>query len=157
MLTGLSTFLEKSRYGKEYVATSTINAPAEAVWRVLTDATAYAAWNPEIIGIEGSFTIGERIKARVRLGDGVVRGVTMRVTAFAAPSLMEWVGGLPFGLFVGRRTFTVTPVAGGAEFRLHLRMSGPLSSMIIKSVGDRQREIDGFASALKSRVETTLT
>jgi uncharacterized protein YndB with AHSA1/START domain len=140
---------------KEYVTTSTINASAERVWKVLTDAAGYAAWNPEIIGIEGHFTLGGQIKARVRLGDGAVRGVTMRVTALAAPSLMEWVGGLPLGLFVGRRTFTVTPVAGGTQFRLYLRMSGLLSPMIIKSVGDRQPEVDSFAAALKTRVETT--
>jgi len=140
---------------KEYVTTSTINAPVEKVWKVLTDAAGYAAWNPEIIGIEGRFTLGARIKARVRLGDGAIRAVPMRVTTLAAPSTMEWVGGLPLGLFVGQRTFTVTPTAGGSEFRLHLRMSGLLSPMIIKSVGDRQPEIDSFAAALKTRVETT--
>jgi len=34
-------------------------------------------------------------------------------------------------------------------------MSGLLSPMIIKSVGDRQPELDGFAAALKTRVEAT--
>jgi len=139
----------------EYVATSTINASVERVWKVLADAPGYAAWNPELIAIEGHFVLGGTIKARVRLGDGKVRRVTMRVTALAAPSMMEWVGGLPFGLFVGRRTFEVTPAAEGAQFRLHLRMSGLLSPMIIKSVGDRQPEVDSFAAALKTRVETT--
>jgi hypothetical protein len=66
---------------------------------------------------------------------------------------MEWVGGLPLGLFTGRRLFTVTPVPGGAEFRMHLRMSGPMSSLIIKSVGDRQPEVDRFSAALKQRAE----
>jgi hypothetical protein len=32
-------------------------------------------------------------------------------------------------------------------------MSGALSSLIIKSVGDRQPEIDSFAAALKARAE----
>jgi hypothetical protein len=47
----------------------------------------------------------------------------------------------------------VMPVPGGAEFRMHLRMSGPLSSLIIRSVGDRQPEVDRFTTALKSRAE----
>jgi hypothetical protein len=34
-------------------------------------------------------------------------------------------------------------------------MSGLLSPMIIKSVGDRQPEVDSFAAALKARAETT--
>jgi len=66
---------------------------------------------------------------------------------------MEWKGGLPFGLFVGRRIFTVVPTNGGTEFRMHLRMSGPLCSLILKSVGDRQPEIDRFSAALKARAE----
>ena len=77
----------------------------------------------------------------------------MRVTAFEAPSRMEWTGGLPLGLFVGRRTFTVMPRDGAVEFRMHLRMSGPLAPLILKSVGDRQPEIDRFSSALRAHVE----
>jgi hypothetical protein len=50
---------------------------------------------------------------------------------------------------VGRRT----ACASGVDFRLHLQMSGPLSSLILKSVGDRQPEIDSFSSALKRRAE----
>jgi uncharacterized protein YndB with AHSA1/START domain len=130
-----------------------INAPAQHVWNVLTDAASYHEWNPEIVGVEGRMALGERITARVRLGDGAIRRVPMRVTHFEEPSRMDWLGGLPLGLFVGRRTFTVTPSQGGAEFRLHLEMSGPLSSFISKSVGDRQPEVDSFAAALKRRAE----
>jgi uncharacterized protein YndB with AHSA1/START domain len=138
---------------KEYVTTCAINASPATVWAILTNADGYAAWNPEILGITGQIVSGGRITARVRLGDGAIRSVTMRVTALEPPSRMEWTGGIPLGLFVGRRTFTVTPTASGTEFRLHLRMSGALSSMIIKSVGDRQPEIDSFAAALKARAE----
>lgn len=138
---------------KEYVTTCVIDASPETVWAILTDADGYAEWNPEIIGIAGPIVSGGRITARVRLGDGAVRSVTMRVTALEAPTRMEWIGGMPLGLFIGRRTFAVTPSARGSEFRLHLRMSGALSSLIIKSVGDRQPEIDSFAAALKARAE----
>jgi len=138
---------------KEYVSTCTIDAAPAAVWHILTDAERYTEWNPEIIAIAGLIAPDARITARVRLGDGAVRSVPMRVTALDAPSRMEWTGGLPLGLFVGRRTFTVTPRGDAAEFRLHLQMSGPLSSLIIKSVGDRQPEVDSFAAALKARAE----
>lgn len=138
---------------KEYMTTCVIDASPATVWATLTDADGYAEWNPEIIGIAGPIVLGGRITARVRLGDGAIRSVTMRVTALEAPMRMEWIGGMPLGLFIGRRTFTVTPSARGSEFRLHLRMSGALSSLIIKSVGDRQPEIDSFAAALKARAE----
>jgi uncharacterized protein YndB with AHSA1/START domain len=130
-----------------------INAPPERVWQVLTDAAAYHEWNPEIVGVEGQMGLGKRIVARVRLGDGALRRVPMRVSRFEVPSRMECLGGLPLRLFVGRRTFTVTPRSGGSEFRLHLEMSGLLSPFISKSVGDRQPEVDSFSAALKRRVE----
>ena len=130
-----------------------INASPERVWQVLTDAAAYHEWNPEIVGVEGQMGLGKRIVARVRLGDGALRRVPMRVSRFEVPSRMEWLGGLPLRLFVGRRTFTVTPRSGGSEFRLHLEMSGLLSPLISKSVGDRQPEVDSFSAALKRRVE----
>lgn len=138
---------------KEYVTEVSIRAQPEAVWKILTDAAGYGAWNPEILAIAGRMEAGGRIKARVKLGDGAIRQVPMKVTVFEAPSRMEWKGGLPFGLFTGVRTFTVAPDAGGARFRLHLRMSGRLAPLILKSVGDRQPEIDGFAAGLKARAE----
>ena len=138
---------------KEYVSTTRIDASPERVWAVLTDGATYRDWNPEIVGIDGRIVLGARITAHVRLGDGAVRAVPQRVTALEAPARMEWTGGLPLGLFVGRRTFTVTPAENGSEFRMHLRMSGPLSSLILKSVGDRQPEIDTFSAALKRRAE----
>jgi len=141
---------------REYLTTATIAAPPAAVWAVLTDAARYTEWNPEIVGVAGAFAVGSRVVASVRLGDGAIRRVPQRVTVFEAPSTMQWRGGLPFGLFVGRRTFTVMsgPAGKGSEFRMHLRMSGPLASMILKSVGDRQPEIDAFSAALKARVES---
>ena len=138
---------------KEYTTTTLIDAPPDRVWAILTQAAEYGRWNPEIVAIDGQFALGSRITARVRLGSGAMRAVPMRVTAFEPPKRMEWTGGIPLGLFVGRRTFTVTSTPRGVEFRLHLRMSGPLSSLIIKSVGDRQPEVDSFAAALKARAE----
>ena len=139
---------------REYVTTSSIRAPAAAVWSILTDAAGYADWNPEILGVDGRMALNERIKARVRVGGGAIRAVSLRVTAFdEASRRMEWTGGLPLGLFVGRRILSVTPRDGGSEFRMDLRMSGPLAPLILKSLGDRQPEIDSFSAALRARAE----
>ena len=142
-----------ARPPSEYLTVATVNAPVDRVWAVLVDASRYATWNPEIIGIDGSFAVGERFTARVRLGNGAVRSVSMTVTRFDPLACMEWIGGLPFGLFVGRRLFTLAPCDGLTEFRMHLRMTGLLAPLIIRSVGDRQPEIDSFAAALKAHAE----
>jgi uncharacterized protein YndB with AHSA1/START domain len=138
---------------KEYTSTSIIGASPETVWAILTDGGGYREWNPEIIGVDGRIALAERITAHVRLGDGAVRAVSLRVSELEPPTRMEWTGGLPLGLFVGRRMFTLTPCAAGVEFRLHLHMSGLLAPLILKSVGDRQPEIDSFSTALKARCE----
>ena len=102
-----------------YTTNAQIKASPEAVWRILTDAPNYAAWNPEIVGIQGRFVAGERIKASVKVKAGggkmAVRAVGLRVTALTPPTAqnprgsMEWTGGLPFGLFTGLRILTVSP------------------------------------------------
>jgi uncharacterized protein YndB with AHSA1/START domain len=137
----------------EYSTEVLIRAAPATVWRILTDSTGYAGWNPEVIAIDGPMVRDGRIKARVRLGDGAIRAVAMRVTAFEPPSRVQWTGGLPLGLFTGVRTFTVAAGDGGSRFRMHLRMSGRLAPMILASVGDRQPEIDRFSAALKARAE----
>jgi uncharacterized protein YndB with AHSA1/START domain len=137
----------------EFVTKATIRATPETVWRVLTDTQGYAEWNPEIVGIEGRMAPNERILARVKVGNGAIRSVPLRVSAFDAPSRMEWTGGLPLGLFTGRRIFTVAPADGAVEFCMLVQMSGLLAALMVKAVGDRQTEIDGFAQALQARVE----
>jgi len=137
----------------EFLTTSTIRAAPETVWEILTDAAGYAEWNPEIVTIEGRMALGERIRARVKVGSGAIRTVPLRVTAFDAPSRMEWTGGLPLRLFTGRRILTVTPGDGVVEFRMLVQMSGLLAGLMVKAVGNRQTEIDGFSSALKARAE----
>jgi uncharacterized protein YndB with AHSA1/START domain len=137
----------------EFITRSTIRAAPKAVWELLTDAPGYAEWNPEIVAIEGRMAPGERIRARVKVGSGAIRTVPLRVTAFEAPARMEWTGGLPLGLFTGRRTFTVTPGDSVVEFRMLVQMSGLLAPLMVKAVGNRQAEIDGFSAALKARAE----
>jgi uncharacterized protein YndB with AHSA1/START domain len=137
----------------EYVTQATIAASPDLVWRILTDPAGYAWWNPEILGVDGRFGIGERIAVKVRIPSGAVRSVSLRITAFEPVRQMEWTGGLPFGLFVGKRTISVYPNGDGTRFRMHLSMTGPLAPLIRKSVGDRQADIDSFSKALKTHAE----
>lgn len=135
----------------EFVTTATMQAPPDRVWAVLTDPDRYAAWNPEIVSLAGRMALGQRLKARVKVGSGAIRPVTLRVTAFDPSSRhMEWTGGLPFGLFTGLRILTVAADTSGSLFRMIVRMSGPLAGLMVKSVGDRQKEIDAFSLALKA-------
>ena|SRR6266851_9342754 len=139
---------------KEFTTTTSIKATPESVWAILTDAPGYTHWNPEITRIGGRIALGEKIRAHVNLGGGVIRPVTVRVTALELMRRMVWTGGLPLGLFTGRRTFSLKPRDGGmVEFTLHLQFSGPMSPLIAKSLGDRQPDIDALAEGLKNCAE----
>jgi hypothetical protein len=139
---------------KEFTTTTSIRATPESIWAILTDGPGYTHWNPEIVRIDGQIAPGQKITAHVNLGRGVIRPVSVRVTALEPMQRMVWTGGMPLGLFTGRRTFTITPRAGGAvDFTLHLHFSGPMSPLIARSLGDRQPDIDALAAGLKKHAE----
>jgi hypothetical protein len=119
----------------------------------LTDAAGYQRWNPEILAIDGVFKASGHIQVRVRIGSGAVRSLTLTVTEFLPPNRMQWTGGMPGGLFVGKRTLTASPKAAGTEFQMVVEMSGPLAPLITKSLGNRQPELDAFSAALKAEAE----
>jgi hypothetical protein len=84
--------------------------------------------------------------------------VTVSVTELEPMRRMVWKGGMPLGLFSGRRTFTLAPRADGfVDFTLNIRFSGLFSSLIAKSLGDRQPDIDALAAGLKRWAEQRLS
>ena len=74
--------------------------------------------------------------------------------ALEPPTRMTWVGGMPFGLFKGVRTFTLTP-EGDRTTRFHMReeFTGPLLSMIWRSMPDLTPSFEQFADGLKAAAE----
>jgi hypothetical protein len=139
---------------KEFIASTGIRATPEAVWEILTDASGYERWNPEIIRVDGRIALGQKIKAHVLLHGGVVRPVSVRVTNLEPPHRMVWAGGMSLGLFTGRRIFSIVPRDDGTvEFTMRVQLSGPLAPLIAKSLGNRQPEIDALASGLKKWAE----
>ena len=104
--------------------------------------------------MEGQIALGKNIKAYLLLHGGVIRQVPVRVTVLEPPLRMVWTAGLPFGLFTGRRTFSITPCADGVcEFTMHLDFRGPLSPLIAGSLGNRQPDIEALAAGLKKWAE----
>jgi hypothetical protein len=139
---------------KEFATTTSIKAAPEVVWAILTDGPGYANWNPEIVRVDGRISLGEKIKAHVNLGGGTIRQVTVRVTALEPMRRMVWTGGLPLGLFTGRRSFSIASGVGSlVEFTMRLHFSGLFSSAIAKSLGNRQPDIDALAAGLKKWAE----
>jgi hypothetical protein len=136
----------------EYQASTTIDAPPERVWAVLTDTGKWPEWDPFCDKIEGSLSLGAKMKAFSKLSPG--RAFPLKVTVLEANRKMTWSGGMPLGLFKGERTFTLEPNGSGTAFTLREVFSGPMLKLIGKSIPDMTEAFQAFAAGLKKRVES---
>ena len=137
---------------KGFATTIVIDAPAEAVWSLLTDAAGYPAWNSTVDKIDGRIARGENVTVHAKASPG--RTFPLRVSVFDAPSRMVWTGGLPLGLFTGTRIFTLTPApSGGVVFSMQERFTGLMAGLITRSIPDLQPAFDACAADLKRAAE----
>lgn len=137
---------------KSYEAQATIKASTDQVWAVLVDGPHYPDWDSGVVSVEGTIAPGETIKVVSSVNPG--RTFPVKVTVFEPGRSMTWKGGMPLGLFKGVRTFTLTPTEDGAtRFEMVEVYSGPLLSMMWKSMPDLGPSFDRFASGLKKRAE----
>ena len=138
---------------KEYQAQATIHASADTIWAILIDASAYPEWDPYCDKIEGRIALGEKIKAFSKLSPG--RAFPVKVTEMVPNQSMIWSGGMPFGLFKGVRTFTLTPEdSTSTTVTLREVFSGPFLVLIGGSIPDMSEAFEKFVAGLKSRAET---
>jgi hypothetical protein len=137
---------------KSYEASATIEAPPEAVWKVLVDGGSYTAWDSGVIALEGDIALGERLKVTSEANPK--RAFPVRVTEVEPTRSMRWSGGMPRGLFKGERTFTLRPRGEAeTEFVLREEYSGPMLGLIWRSMPDLGPSFEKFARGLKARAE----
>ncbi len=139
---------------KQFQAAATINASPEAVWSILTDASAYPSFDPYCDKIEGEIAPGQKIKAFSKLSPG--RAFPVKVTEFEPGNRMVWAGGMPLGLFKGERTFSLSPGENGTvHFDMREVFSGPMLALIGKSLPDMTEAFQKFAEGLKAKAEAS--
>src|SRR5882757_7605263 len=110
---------------KTFQVSTSINATADAIWQILTDASKYTTWNKTVDRVEGRIAPGEKVTVHAKLSPG--RAFPVKVTEFVPGRKMVWAGGIPLGLFRGERTFTLTERGDGrVEFRMSEVFSGLL-------------------------------
>jgi hypothetical protein len=136
---------------KSYDAEATIEAPAEAIWTILTDAPGYAEWDSGVQRVEGTIAPGEKIKVVSEANPG--RAFPVKVTAFEPARAMTWSGGMPLGLFKGVRTFSLTPNDTSTRFVMREEYTGPMLPLIWRSMPDLGPSFAQFARGLKQRAE----
>ncbi len=127
-----------------------IAAEPGAVWAVLTDPGRIVAGGMGITRLEGRIAAGERIRLESQVAPG--RVFTLRVEEAEAPRRMVWASGAPL-MFNGRRSFTLTPGAGGTEFHMAAVYKGLMLPLIWRSMPDMQPGFEQFADGLKRMAE----
>lgn len=129
-----------------------IAAPIDRVWHVLTKDMPVDPIPFGILRFEG--TINQSAKIKLWSEISPKRAFALNVDIFDAPKKMLWRGGMPFGLFTGKRTFTLSPETGGCRFHMKEVFTGPMSGMVCKSMPDLTPSFAKFAQALKAQAET---
>jgi hypothetical protein len=131
-----------------------IDAPAERVWRVVTDFARYPEWNPFIVRAAGEQRVGGRLELTITAPD--VRAVTFRprVLDLEPGRLIRWKGKLLIpGLFDGRHSLMVEPLDDGrSRFTTHEEVSGILVPVLGKVMRASQQGFELMAEALSHRV-----
>lgn len=117
-----------------------INATREKVWQVLTNFSAYPAWNPFIINIEGELKKGTVLKNTLQNGDKTITFKPIIQDVQYAESF-SWLGSLLFkGLFDGLHSFKIEDTGNQQVKLIHSeKFSGILSSFILKKIGNETR------------------
>lgn len=90
---------------KFYEAGTTIHATPDAIWRILTDAPGYSAWDSGVVRVGGRIAPGKR---SLSFPGPIQRACPVTVSQFVPGQRMVWSGGMPLGLFKGVRAYTLT-------------------------------------------------
>lgn len=138
---------------KHYESTALIDASPASIWEILVDAPRLSQWDSGIERVEGKIAPGETIKVYAKINPK--QAFPVKVAEFKPTELMIWSGGMPFGLFKGVRTFTLTPQGNSTKFTMREEFSGPMLPMIWGSMPDLGPSFEQFAKGLKAEAERT--
>ncbi len=136
-----------------YHVTRDIAAPPGTVWSILTNAAQLSDGRFSIIRIDGQIAPGRSFKLWSEVDPK--RSFPIKVAVFEPERRMEWHGGMPLGLFLGKRQFTLTATGSGTRFQMQETYTGPLKGLITRFIPDLQPSYEKFADALKSAAEGT--
>ena len=135
-----------------FEASADIDAAPQAVWAALVDGAAWSSWDSGVNGVDGTIASGATITIRSKAAPG--RAFPVKVTTFDPPRTMVFTGGLPLGLFRGVRTYRLSPSGAGTRFEMREEYSGPLLSVMWRSMPDLSPSFAQFAAGLRARVES---
>lgn len=135
---------------KKYSAVIEINASADRVWKILTDANGYPTWDLSMDHIDGKIALGETVKFFTKLS---AQAFPVKVTVFEPNQKLVLTGGMPLGLFKSERTHSLSTKDGKTHFHTEEIFSGLLLPVFGKNIPDLTENFQNFVVALKKQAE----
>lgn len=129
-------------------STVTIHAPAAAVWRILTDTSAWPCWQPGVAKVSGGSQLDAGASFAWQTGDTTIHS---HVTLFDPPRRLAWIGRADVAHAI--HVFVLTPL-GAHDTRVESResMDGPLLAWFYDSA-DLQSNENTLLKNLKRAAE----
>jgi hypothetical protein len=135
-----------------YAVGTRIEAPKEAVWRVLVDGANYTKWNSTLASFQGDIAQGKQVELVTKAVPDTTFQLT--VSELVPNEKMVWEDGMPMGLFAGVRTYRLRAEPDGATvFTMSEVFSGGMLGMIEGSLPDMRSSFETVAADLKRKVE----
>ena len=127
-----------------------IQARAEEIWTLLTDAKGFPGWNSTVSAIDGNIREGERIRIHV---PGTSRIFKPKVSDVVDNRSMTWSDGLSF-LFKGSRRFELRPCDDGStDFIMEEHFRGLIFALVKNSLPEFRPIFETYARDLKRASE----
>jgi len=127
-----------------------IEASADIVWSLLTDAKGFSLWNSTVTGIEGEIREGERLRLHV---PGTKRTFTPKVSDVVPARHMVWGDGVA-AIFKGVRTFVLEPRGkASTDFVMEERFSGVMFALTKSMLPDFRPIFEAYANDLKREAQ----
>jgi len=119
-----------------------INAPAEKVWGILFDTSAYPDWNPFIVSVNKNFKPGEKMNIVLQQPDSKPMTIKPVVLEVIENKKLRWLGHLGFkGLFDGHHIFELEAQSVNKTRFIHREeFSGILVGLLWKQLNTKTRK-----------------
>ncbi|SDN59756.1 SRPBCC domain-containing protein [Geodermatophilus sp. DSM 45219] len=137
---------------RSFEAAARIDAGPAQVWELLVDVGSWRDWDSGVDRVEGRVALGEQLTLYATMIR--TRPFRVTVTEIRPREVMRWRGGLPFGLAVIERTYSLDAQEdGGTMLTVREDHTGPLAGLLGRSTPDLNPSFRHFVEGLKARAE----
>ncbi|MGB0368120.1 MAG: SRPBCC domain-containing protein [Flavobacteriales bacterium] len=137
----------KKTFSQETSVSVSINADANTIWNLLTNASDFPRWNSTVTYIKGEISLGQKIELKAKIDEK--RTFKLKIKEFTPQKHMRW------GDAMGNRDFYLTSnQQGGTDFKMVEKIGGPIFPLFSKMLPSFDEAFDQYAADLKAEAES---